>query len=306
MKKIFFNILPYIVLGITVLVLCIVVTIQQNKLNKVVTKEIDVIIGEKLNIKEQYKNKKIDVSKLQFYSSNEDIASIDKETGILHAKQNGKVIITVKSLDDKSYLEKILVTIKEKENNWIKFDNENYICKEGEILDTMIRTSGLSSIKEFKSNNSSVAKIEDGTKDGYVTNCIDCRAVHITCQKAGVVTLSATSTTNATTTSTVTVTKNSDENDNNDWIRFDKENYVCKEGEVLDAMITTGGELSSIKEFKSSNPNIAVIEDGTKNGELTKCINCRAVHITCKSKGNTTLSATSTTNISVSIPIKVN
>ena len=88
------------------------------------------------------------------------------------------------------------------------------------------------------------------------------------------------------------------------YITYDKPNYTCQVGEVFDAMISAGG-LSSIVNFNSSNPSIAIIESGTIEGNETNCLNCKAVHITCKNRGEVTLSATSSTGATTEVTLNV-
>ena len=222
---------------------------------------------------------------------------IDCRAAHIVCKKEGTVTLTaVSSTGVKTTSSTVTV---EKEIGWIQYDQESYSCSEGKVIDAMIRTgsnvaSVIPSVTGFSSNNTNIATIENGTSTGAVTNCIDCRAVHITCKKAGTVTLTATSSTGATTTATVTV-KEADKG----TISFDKASYTCKVGKVIDTMIRTsvsGDQMpSAVSSFSSSNTAVAIIENGTSGGAVTNCIDCRAVHITCKKVGTSTLKATSST-----------
>lgn len=291
---------------IAVLAIVTILLLQRNaETRNISVKTMSAMVGDTVEIKKEYDGK-VDVSDVEFYSSDEKIATVDKETGLLYAKESGEVVVTVKSKKSGSTIAKYSITITKdsEESGWIKYDQDNYTCYEGEQFNVKIQTGGvISTVKDFRSNNPNVAKIEFGTIDGAVLNCVNCYAAHVTCLKTGDVTLTATSSTGATTVSSLKVKKNTG------WIKFDKTSYSCKEGQVFDVVMTTGSDIPSVipsvKSIKSSMPEYATIEDGSSTGMVPNCANCRVAHVTCKKEGGVMIEATSSNGASTKSTVKI-
>ena len=77
-------------------------------------------------------------------------------------------------------------------------------------------------------------------------------------------------------------------------ISYEKKNYTCEKGDVIDTVITANSKsISYVKSYSSSNKEYAVVK---KNPDMTlKCYNCVAVRIYCKKAGTVNLKATSST-----------
>ena len=113
--------------------------------------------------------------------------------------------------------------------------------------------------------------------------------VRVICKKAGSVILNATSSSGATTTSSLTVEKDIG------TVYFSKPSYSCTAGQSFETVITAvSGDLSArVSGYSSSNTSIATVDDNVT--AVPSCINCKAIRVNCKKKGNVTLKATSTT-----------
>lgn len=89
-------------------------------------------------------------------------------------------------------------------------------------------------------------------------------------------------------------------------VYFDKDNYTCDKGNIILSKISvanTSREGVIVKNFESSNNNIATIE---KNNEMgASCINCTAIKIICKNSGTVKLSATSSTGATTTASVVV-
>ena len=284
--------------------LAILIPKQEEKYESAITKKLEMNVGERINILEEID----DVANPALYSysvSDDKIAVVNKETGEIEAKTDGKVVVTIKSNNDKNYEKKVEINVT-KEKSWIKYDKKNYSCKEGESFNVMINAGGpeVPFIQDYSSKNTDIATIETGTTSGAVTNCVDCVAAHVTCKKAGTATLEATSSSGDKTTSTVTVTAASTQE--KPWIKYDKTIYSCKAGETFDVMINTGGaENSRIQSYSVENKDIATIEIGTQSGAVTNCIDCVAAHVTCKKAGTTNLTAKSSNGATTKVKLTV-
>lgn len=303
-KRIFFIILCVIIL-IAILIGFALFLLKDNHFSgKSQIKKLDVNIGDVVELKKQLDYS--DLSSLEFYSSNDDVAYVDPGTGYLYAKSYGEVTITIVSKKTSQTIAKYTIMINGNiPTGTIEYEKNHYNCKVGETFDTMISVKGeLASVKDFRSMNPRIAEVTFGTKDGLDTNCVDCRAVHVSCKKEGTVVLTATSSTGATTTAVVSV-----HTPGKGWVRFDEASYSCKTGQKIDVLIHTGsdgeGAIPMINEIKSNNPKVATIESGTTTGMVTNCVDCYAAHLVCKSEGTATVSATSSTGASASVSVHV-
>ena len=214
----------------------------------------------------------------------------------MHVKCKKKGTVTLKATSRTGVEATATVTVNEPQG-WITISNTNITCEEGQSVDVMIKTGGTTypGIAGVSAVDTSIATIENGTTSGAVTNCTDCRAMHVVCKKAGTTKIKAQSATGATATANVTVTAGKG------YVRFSKSVYTCRAGQTLYTMINTGGSggISSVSSFRSTNKTVATLGDGYPTGDggvaQTDCIDCRAVHIKCKKKGTATLIATSST-----------
>lgn len=301
----------------------------------IVTKKLEMNVGDTINLVGELDDD-VDPSDLEYKVSNKKIATVS-ETGEIEAIDDGNVVITIKSKTDKKFEKKIEINISVPEEpvtpedpeemvrttpvkpvedepvdkGTIKFNNTDYTCEAGKSFDVMITTTGTYNdspvtIKAYSSSDTSIAYIAEGTTSGNVTNCSDCQAFHVTCRKAGTVTLNAESSSGVKATAKVLVNNSQ----NKGTIKFDKTNYSCLAGESFDVMINTTGTYNgasiTVKSFKSSDTNIATIETGTTGGMVTDCTNCSAAHVTCKKTGTVTLTATSSTDVTATSSVIVN
>ena len=224
----------------------------------------------------------------------------------MHVKCKKKGTVTLKATSRTGVEATATVTVNEPQG-WITISNTNITCEEGQSVDVMIKTGGTTNvgIAGAVAVDTSIATIENGSTSGAVTNCTDCKAMHVTCKKAGTTKIKAQSSTGATATANVTVTASKG------YIRFSKSEYTCKVGQTLYTMINTGGTggVTSVSSFRSTNGTVASLGDGYPTGDggvaQTNCIDCRAVHIKCKRKGTATLIATSSTGVTGTATVKV-
>ncbi len=92
-------------------------------------------------------------------------------------------------------------------------------------------------------------------------------------------------------------------------VYFDKDNYYCEAGKTFSTKITAGGisepavRFGTVNSYSSSDTSIATIE---KHPTLSvNCMNCTLVQVTCKKKGNVTLSATSSLGAKTTVNLDV-
>ena len=295
-----------VVVGLAFL-LAMLVPKGEEKYESAITKKLEMNVGERINILDEID----DVANPALYSysvSDEKIATVNKETGEIVAKDDGKVVVTIKSNNDKNYEKKVEINVT-KGKTWIKYDKKNYSCKEGESFNVMINAGGpeIPTIESYSSKNEDIATIEIGTVDGALTNCTDCVAAHVTCKKAGKATLVASSSSNDTASATVTVTASTPTpTPDQPWIKYDKTSYSCKVGETFDVMIRTGGaQNSTIQSYNVENKELATIEIGTTSGSVTNCVDCVAAHVTCKKAGTTNLTAKSSNGATTKVKLAI-
>ena len=82
-------------------------------------------------------------------------------------------------------------------------------------------------------------------------------------------------------------------------ISYDKDSYVCQEGEEIETFIkVSGGRLSTIKSFETTEEEIATVDENTS--KKANCTNCKLIRIVCKKKGITVLKAESSSGIKTS------
>ncbi len=239
--------------------------------NTVINKRLEMNVGDEVNILEEF-DSSIDPSTISYKVSDENVVSIDRGTGQIEAKADGKVIVTIKSTEKK--FEKNVEISVTTQDAWTKFDKENYSCKVGESFDVMISTggNGVPILEGYWSNNKDIATIETGSLAGDQLNCVDCALAHVTCIKEGIATLEAKGANESSAKATVKVRSN----DTSDaWTKFDKESYSCSVGDTFDVLVKTGGSGDPFLEGYYSNDNeIATISSGTMSGNEIDCIDC--------------------------------
>ena len=196
------NFITYIIIGLAVIIVCLIVAFYIKKaesFNVKANEDIQMSIGQEFNIFEKIEDDKIDASLATLDVNNEGIVNINFETGNIEAIGNGEAIITIRSKKDSTYEKQFIIRVKDGEP-WIKFESTSYSCEEDEVIDTLITAGGTeipTTVSNYNSSDTSIATIESGFSDGSVTNCLNCKAVHITCKKKGETTLTANSKTNA-------------------------------------------------------------------------------------------------------------
>ncbi|MBR2828897.1 MAG: hypothetical protein IKE70_06680, partial [Bacilli bacterium] len=232
--------------------------------------------------------------------------------------KEGKANITAKTTQGGNTSSTVTVKKKEVEKGTISFDKESYSCNEGETFNVLIKsTPSDSTISNFKSSNTSVAKIEKYT--GLELDCKNCLLAKVTCKKQGNVKLEATSSNKATTSSLVTVNKNEDTKGSTKetssvkeepivdlgTISYDKTSYTCQEGESFNALIKAYPSTeATIRKIGSTNSNIMSIRE---NKDLqVNCKNCLMVKVTCKKAGNAQLIASSSLGAETTSKVTVN
>ena len=251
------------------------------------------------------KNSKVGATIKSYGTSDEEVAIIDDNTVNqvrcincrvvrVICKKAGRILLNAESSTGATTSSELIV--KQREGT-ISYSKANYSCKAGESFETMIKTTNGLQITSFKSSDTKIASVDTNTS--LQTNCIDCKLVKVTCHKAGKVKLTATASNGATTTSNVTVEKSVG------TISFAENSYTCNAGETFETLITAKNTDAGtyVKSYKSSDENIATIDDNTKY--QVNCINCRLVRVVCKRKGNVTLSATSSSGAETSVTLSV-
>lgn len=174
-------------------------------------------------------------------------------------------------------------------NETISYDKGSYSCEAGKNITATItvHSSNLESrVLSYSSSNNNIATVIK--HPSMAVKCVNCVAVQINCKSEGKVNLYASSTYGATTQSSVTVTKNVGS------VTFDKSSYTCKVGDSFVTEVKSGGYDGigvGIDSFSSANGAIATIIDNPDS--QPKCLGCRYAKITCKSRGTTTVRATS-------------
>ncbi len=243
-------------------------------------------------------------------SSDTNIATIDSNTSLqvncincrmvrVVCKKKGNV--TLKATSSSGAKTSVSLTVNEKIGT-ISFDKPSYSCAKGTTFETIIKTTndsnGSTYVKSYSSSDTSIATIDDNTTT--IVNCINCRVVRVVCKKEGSVILSATSSSGAKTTSSLSVTKDLGS------ISFEQPSYNCLVGKTFETTITAYGPSDSIayvSNYSSSDTSIATIDDNVT--EVPKCINCKAVRVSCKKTGSVVLNATSSTGAKTSVNLKV-
>lgn len=88
-------------------------------------------------------------------------------------------------------------------------------------------------------------------------------------------------------------------------ISFSRSSFSCMENEIFETIIRTQGgkETATVKSYESSNEDIATIDNKAIN--QVNCINCKAVRVVCKKKGNVTLKAESSTGAKTTAKLTV-
>ena len=183
----------------------------------------------------------------------------------------------------------------------IAFKENLYTCLEGSTITTTIIPSGGSpnpaTVANFASSNQAVATIEGRNT---TAECDRCKAVVISCKKAGSVSLTAKSSTGVTAQATVKVLKKESTTDTGS-IEFTQSNYTCTAGSTIKTTITPSGN-ATVASFASNDTTIATITaDTTTSG----CANCKNVVITCKKEGIVGLTAKSSTGATGNAQVKV-
>ena len=200
------------------------------------------------------------------------------------------------------------------EKGTVYYDNDNYTCYEGEQITALITAdhpSEVVKVSKYSSDDSNIATVSKHPTE--TVKCINCVSVQITCVKEGTTNLVAESDYGATTSVPIKVEKKQEQEvpESIGKISYDRDSFSCTEGEKITSVIkaegNTGAEgnviFATVDSYNSSNPDIATV---TKHPtEAVNCINCVAVQITCKKKGETTLLAKSTLGAKTSVPIKV-
>ena len=206
-------------------------------------------------------------------------------------KNNGTAKLTATSTSGATTSSSLTVS---KDVGTISYEKSSYTCSAGDKIETLITahsTDLTAKVSGFGSSNVEVATIATSTT--RYPNCSNCKAVVITCKKAGSVNLTAKSSTGATTNASVTVSVGKG------TISFESASYSCKAGKSIETLVTAynlSDPSVRVKSVSTSNVEIATV--ATSTTRYPNCSNCRAIKITCKKKGTVTLSATSTTGAS--------
>ena len=178
----------------------------------------------------------------------------------------------------------------------ISYKQSSYTCNVGETFETIITAEGSSNptqirVKSYSSSNTAIAKMDDNVT--AIPNCINCKAVRVTCVKAGTTKLNATSSTGATTSVNITVNNNTSSPSNS--ISFSKTDYTCKAGESFETSIITQydpstGTIPTVKSYSSNNTNFVTVDNNVTIAP--NCLNCIAIRVVCKKAGTTKINAT--------------
>ena len=305
MKNLFqkdMGIVPYIMILLIIVAIAAVIFLKNGRSE--FTEKVDVNITEKYNLLSNVMDLN-DMSYYEFYSNDDSVAIVDKNTGIVEAKKSGEVTIEVRSKEDNKVVKNIIVSVKGNVDSKVTFDKTNYSCKVGEKVDVLVTASGGAGARVIStvSNNTGIALLNDNYSDGSQVKCVNCRAYHIECKKEGTTTLTAKDNSNNTATAKVTVEAST----STSGIKFDKTNYSCKVGEKVDVLVTaSGGAGARVISTVSNNTGIALLNDNYSDGSQVKCVNCRAYHIECKKEGTITLTAKDNSNNTATATVSIN
>lgn len=157
-------------------------------------------------------------ARVQSYKSNNtSIATVEKDPNIavkcincvavrIKCIKSGETTLTATSSKGATTTSSISVSSDNK--GIIYFDENQYTCKVGEKITTLIQTKTngdvISTVKSFKSNDTAIATINYHPE--LAVSCIDCTATQIVCKKAGTTSFTAVSSTGAVGMATITVT----------------------------------------------------------------------------------------------------
>ena len=329
-KKNITDYIPYFFAGLFVISLIIyIIFLLIPKNNQIETKKLEMMAGETLDISNELDDK-TDFDSLIYSVNDEKIATIDKSTGVLEAKSTGKVTVTVKSNKNPLFEKTFVVTV-ESSQPYVKFNKKSYTCTVGSKVDiTMTYGGDVLSVIDYTSSNEKIAVLKEGTVSGKSLNCKNCKSIYAECNKAGEVIITGVANTGLSASvnlkvvakteeqkdttkevkpkdTTVKPTEKQDNNvQSNGWIKIDKQSYTCNVGDSFDVKINVGGTNKlGIKGVNTSNTNIATISSGSTKGLYVDCIDCALMHVDCKAKGTTTITATSLTGVKATAKVTV-
>ena len=320
-KKNITDYIPYFFAGLFVISLIIyIIFLLIPKNNQIETKKLEMMAGETLDISNELDDK-TDFDSLIYMVNDEKIATIDKNTGVLEAKSTGKVTVTVKSSKNPLFEKTFVVTVESSES-YVKFNKNSYTCTVGSKVDITITYGGdVLSVIDYSSSDNDIATIKEGTISGKSLNCKNCRSLNVECNKTGEVVLTGVANTGISASANLKVIAKTEEKkdtpkeekpkettkqDNNGWIKIDKQSYTCTVGESFDVKINVGGTNKlGIQGVNSSNTDVATISSGSTQGLYVNCIDCALMHVDCKSKGTATITATSLTGVKATAKVTV-
>lgn len=203
---------PYIFICL-IIVSVAIIFIMKNNVRTILSDRISIDLMEKYNLLANYFNENDDYG-YEFFSSDESIAYVDKNTGIIQTRKSGEVTIEVKSKKDNKTVKKFIVSVSDTvKASSIKFDKDNYTCNVGDkfniTISTEIDSNTSVEIKNVFSNNTSIALLKDGNVNDQQVECIGCKVMHVECKKEGTTTLEAINNYQMKASATVVVGKNS-------------------------------------------------------------------------------------------------
>ena len=238
---------------------------------------------------------------IEWTSSNKSIANVD-QTGKVSAVSTGTVTITAQTSNGKN--DNCTITVKPLEVSKIEIDRSNFSLDIGSNITLKINfypTGSTSSIK-WTSSDSGIAKVD---QNGKVTGV-----------KEGSATITATTSNNLKATSKVNVIKNTVSVTS---VKLDKTTASINIGSTLTlkATITPSDASNKTLEWKSSNTNVATVDQSgkvtakgvgtadievkTNNGKTAKCsITVKAIEVTSIELDKTSTSV----NIGSSVTLK--
>lgn len=239
----------------------------------------------------------------KYETSDKKIATIEKHPSLtarclgcttvkISCKKAGKATLTVTMSNGQKAKATVQVLAKK-----MSFEKSSYECVIGETISTKLTlTSDMTdSIASYSSANNNVASL---TNSVLQTDCVGCVMLDINCRAEGTVNITAKSRNGLSTTSSVKVVKPTSS------ISFDKTSFECEEGQTLKTTLSVSNSVyDSIASYASSNTSVATL---TPSSTQPNCAGCLVLDITCKQRGNATLSATSKNGSGVAASIKVN
>lgn len=261
------------IVGILIIILILCVAFLGKKGNTITyeSPSSNLKVGEVYKLSAEYE-KDNEKKELAYMSETPDLLDIDKTTGEIIAKAEGKATVRIYVKDNPSIYEYVDITIKGNLNN-----------NESDVVSV--------TPPESKSNTNQVKEETRPSVTNEVSTSTQEQVQEVVQEKEPVQEQKPTP---------------NQTQESNGYINFDKTSYTCVVGEVFDVTINAGGANGiKVNNYSSSNNDIAKIDPNSKDGKQSNTQSTQLAHVTCKKVGTVTLSATASTNVTTTVTVTV-